>query len=219
VFVLQILYKCHKRFAQRRMELFDDLWSRWPFQKTLAEAVRAMLQEHLYLSCKRLSTHFRLAKAACLHILYHVLLLKSSIYTEFRALLIVIKSRTDGTFFGTIRSSDKIHIARIWLCYNRRRAMVLFQNLHAAIWTPSRDVIPERIRQTIDTDSYLISIIRSVNGISNLLNGSKGIVYHRPFFCDSVVLGLVQITCAYSRRMTLKGIMMHLDNAGPHNVR
>jgi hypothetical protein len=25
VFVLQILYKCHKRFAQRRMELFDDL--------------------------------------------------------------------------------------------------------------------------------------------------------------------------------------------------
>jgi hypothetical protein len=56
------------------------------------------------------------------------------------------KSRKDCTFFGTARSSDELGTERIWSCYNKRWIMVLFRYPHAAVWNPSKDKIPEKIK-------------------------------------------------------------------------
>jgi hypothetical protein len=46
---------------------------------------------------------------------------------------------------------------------------------------------------------------------------SKETTYNTTFFCDVVIPDLLEIVCAGSRRRTLKGTVMHLDNARPHN--
>jgi hypothetical protein len=43
--------------------------------------------------------------------------------------------------------------------------------------------------------------------------------YHATFFIESVVLDLVECLCQESRRKTVRGILVHLDNAPPHNSR
>jgi ABC-type multidrug transport system permease subunit len=59
----------------------------------------------------------------------------------------------------------------------------------------------------------------SVNGINSLLNVPQSIAYNSTFFYDSVVSDLIESICAYSRRQTLKCIMLYLDDARPHNSR
>jgi 5,10-methylene-tetrahydrofolate dehydrogenase/methenyl tetrahydrofolate cyclohydrolase len=41
--------------------------------------------------------------------------------------------------------------------------------------------------------------------------------YNTTFFVESVVPDLVEHVCQENRRKTLRGIMVHLDNAPPHN--
>jgi transposase len=43
--------------------------------------------------------------------------------------------------------------------------------------------------------------------------------YNIAFFVESVVPDLVEHVCQESRRKTLRSIMVHLDNARPHNNR
>jgi hypothetical protein len=95
--------------------------------------------------------------------------------------------------------------------------VIYFEYLHAAVWVPSRDEVPETIKQKIDIENCLISIIWSVNGIHSLLNVSKYIVDNSTFFYDSVVSDLVESTCAHNRRKTLKCIKVYFDDACPHN--
>jgi hypothetical protein len=73
---LRTVYKRHKRFMQGRTELFDDPRSGWPLQNDLVDALRAVIQEFLFTSCKHLCIHFRLAMNICLRILYDILRLK-----------------------------------------------------------------------------------------------------------------------------------------------
>jgi hypothetical protein len=59
----------------------------------------------------------------------------------------------------------------------------------------------------------------SVNGIHSLLNVSKSIAYNNAFFRDSVVPDRDESICAHNWRKILKWIMMHVDDARPHNSR
>jgi hypothetical protein len=43
--------------------------------------------------------------------------------------------------------------------------------------------------------------------------------YNAPFFVESVVRDLVERVCQESRRKKLGGVIVHLDNARPHNSR
>jgi hypothetical protein len=78
---------------------------------------------------------------------------------------------------------------------------------------PSRDEVPERIKRKIDIRKCLISIIWSVNGVHSLLDVPKDIAYNSTFFCDSVGSDFVESICTYSRRKTLKEIIVHLEDA------
>jgi hypothetical protein len=67
------VYKWYERFLQGRTELFDNPRSGRPLQNDLGDALRGMLQEFPFTSCKRRCVHFRIAKATCLCILHDVL--------------------------------------------------------------------------------------------------------------------------------------------------
>jgi transposase len=56
-------------------------------------------------------------------------------------------------------------------------------------------------------------------GIKSLLYVPKGINYNTTFFVESVVRDLVEHGCQESRWKMLRGIIVHLDNARPHNSR
>jgi hypothetical protein len=92
-----------------------------------------------------------------------------------------------------------------------------FDYFHQLVWVLSRDEIPERIKPKIDTEKCIISVIWSVNGIHSLLDVPKGTTHNRTFFCDVVVPDLHEHVHAHSRRLILKRVLMHLDNARLHN--
>jgi hypothetical protein len=81
----------------------------------------------------------------------------------------------------------------------------------------SRDEVPERISQKIDSEKCLISVLWSVNGIHSLGDVPKVTTYDSAFFCDLIVPRLVQGLCSDSARRSLKGCSIHLDNSHPHN--
>jgi hypothetical protein len=92
-----------------------------------------------------------------------------------------------------------------------------FEYPYPAAWAEARDLVPTRTEQKIDAEKCLISVIWSVNGIHRLLDVSKGTTYSSTFFCQSVLLDLIQNLEAYSRRRILKGLFVHWDNTRPHN--
>jgi hypothetical protein len=73
---LRRVYKWREYFMEERTELFDDLRSGRPLQNDHADALRAMIQEFPFVSCRRLCMHFGLVKSTCLCILHDVLRLK-----------------------------------------------------------------------------------------------------------------------------------------------
>jgi hypothetical protein len=215
---LRAVYKWYDRFHQGRTELFDDPRSGRPQQNDLAGALGAMLEEFPFISCKRLCIHFRIGKSTCLRILHEVLRLKKfnlrwvphslddsqkAERVSLSADLLKILLEDQETFFANVLTGDE--------------SWFYFEYPHESIWAPSRDDVPEKIEQKIDTEKCLISIIWSVNGIHSLLDVPKGTTYNSTFFCDIVVPDLLANVCAQRRRRTLKGLIVHLDNARPHN--
>jgi hypothetical protein len=67
------VYKWHKRFVESRTDLGDDPRSGRPSHDEFAEGMGAMIEEYPFISCKRLATYFRIAKATCLRMLHEVL--------------------------------------------------------------------------------------------------------------------------------------------------
>jgi hypothetical protein len=81
----------------------------------------------------------------------------------------------------------------------------------------SRDNLPERIRQKIDTEKCLISVFGSVDGIHSLIAVPKGTSYNSTFFYSAVMPSWVAKLTSGTRRKTLKGFLIHIDNARLHN--
>jgi hypothetical protein len=86
-----------------------------------------------------------------------------------------------------------------------------------SIWVESRDEVPVRIKQTIDAEKCLISILWFVSGIHSLVDIPKGESYNSAFFCNVVGSSLVENICSGSGWRSLKGLYVHLNNARPHN--
>jgi transposase len=73
---LATVKKWNKRFREGRRDLFDDPRSGRPLTHDLSEAIRSVLKERPFSSCKVLCRHFRIRKATCLRILHDNLGLK-----------------------------------------------------------------------------------------------------------------------------------------------
>jgi hypothetical protein len=79
--------------------------------------------------------------------------------------------------------------------------------------------VPEIPKQKVQSEKCLVSIIWGSTGIKTLLSVPKGMKYNIIFFVESVAPDLVEHVYQESRRKTLRCIMVHLDNARPHNSR
>jgi hypothetical protein len=69
--LLMTAKKWRIRFLHGRTDLFDDLRSGRPLTQDLAEAIRFMLAERLFSSCKVLCRHSWIAMVTCLWMLHN----------------------------------------------------------------------------------------------------------------------------------------------------
>jgi hypothetical protein len=116
----------------------------------------------------------------------------------------VLKNGKESDFHNAVADDE------LWL---------YFEYPHKWAWVTSRDEVPGRINQIIDTWKCVFRIIWFVNGIYSLIDVPKGTIYDSLFFCDSFVFDWIVNFCAQSWRKTLNGIVVHLDNARPHKLR
>jgi hypothetical protein len=79
------------------------------------------------------------------------------------------------------------------------------------------DDVPKIPKQKIQSEKCLVLIIWGSTGVKGLLYVSKCIKYNTSFFVESVIPDLVEHFCQQSRGKTLRGIMVHLDDARAHN--
>jgi hypothetical protein len=177
--------------------LCDNPRSGRQLSNDLAEAIASMLKEKPFASCKVLFRHFRIVKTTCLRILHDNLGMKkfnlrwvshalnssqkAERVTLSHKILAVLESDRRNSFQNVIIGDE------FWffLYYHRD-----------SIWAQSRDEVPERINQKIDSEKCLISVRWSVNGIHSLEDVSTGITYDSAFFCDIIVPSLVQGLCS-----------------------
>jgi transposase len=215
---LATVKKWCKRFVEGKTSLCDDPRSGRPLSNDLAEAIASILREKPFASCKVLCRHFRIAQTTCLRILHDNLGMKrfnlrwvphalnsnqkAERVTLSHEILAILESDRRNSFRNVIIGDES------WfLVYYPRDS----------IWAQSRDEVPERIRQKIDSEKCLISVLWSVNGIHSLEEVPKGTAYDSALVCDITVPRLVQGLCSDSARRSLKGCCIHLENARPHN--
>jgi hypothetical protein len=86
-----------------------------------------------------------------------------------------------------------------------------------SIWPASRDELPQRIKPKISTEECLVSILWSLNGIHSLLDVPKGTTYNTAFSMDAVMPSLIENVQLRTRRKTLKGWLILMDNVFAHN--
>jgi hypothetical protein len=201
---LYMVKKRRLRFLQGRTTLFDDPRSGRPLTQDLAEAVRSMLAERLFTSCRILCRHFRIAKTICLWIFHDKLELqqfhlrwvpharssnqKSERVTDSSPLLEVLEEPQRTDFERMITGDES------WF---------FLSDSHHSAWATLRDELPETVTQKTDTGKCRISIFYSVNGIHTLSDMLKGSTYDTAFFCDQVVPSLVHGIPSHGRRKTL----------------
>jgi hypothetical protein len=92
---------------------------------------------------------------------------------------------------------------------------------HYGVWAASTDEVPETPMTTIDTEKCMMLIISSISGIQSLLALTKftKYKYNSQYFCQHVIPDIQQNVCSSSRRKTLNGILLHLENASTGNSR
>jgi hypothetical protein len=70
------------------------------------------------------------------------------------------------------------------------------------IWAASRDDVPERVSQKINTEKCLISLLWSLNGIHSPVDVLKGSTDNSTLFCDPAVPNVFDGITLHSRRST-----------------
>jgi hypothetical protein len=88
---------------------------------------------------------------------------------------------------------------------------------YGSVWAAPHEELSQRIRQKIDGEKCLVSILWSVNGIRSLLDVPKETTDNTAFLTDVVMPSLIENVRARTRRKTLNGWLIHTDNVRPHN--
>jgi hypothetical protein len=155
----------------------DDLRSGRRLQNDLGEGVRTLLLEFPLASCKRLCIHFRPTKACEGHVI-------AEIAHGFPVTKVTSRwvSYTLDTNKRTGRAGLSSELLEVLTSQGRNEfdhvimgdeSRYYFESPHAEMWAPSRDEVPERIKQGSDTEKCLMSIILSVNKIHSPLDVPK----------------------------------------------
>jgi hypothetical protein len=184
---LSTVCKWHERLMQEGTELFVDPRSGRSLENDLADALRAMIQEFPFTSYQLLCIHFRLGKATCLRILRDILRWQkfnvrwvphSRGYTQRGERMSISKD-----LLRVLRENQKIGFANVMTV---DESWFSIEYAHQLVSILCTDEIPGKIKQKIDTEKCLISVLLSVNWIHSLPEVPKGTLYDTTFFRDDV---------------------------------
>jgi hypothetical protein len=151
---LSTVKKWRRCFQQGRTDLLNDPRAGRRLTRDLAEAIRSVLEERPFTSCKVLCRHFRAGKATCLRILHNTLGLtkfhlrwvppalspnqQSERVSDSRLLLVALEQNKATLFQGVITGDES------WFFLDYPRD---------SMWAPSRGDLPDRIKQKIDPEN------------------------------------------------------------------
>jgi hypothetical protein len=82
-----------------------------------------------------------------------------------------------------------------------------------SVWAPSRYALPQRIKQKIHTKMCLVSFFWLVNRIHSPFDVPTGTMCTTGFFTDAIIPSLIDNVRLRSHGKTLKGWLIHVDNA------
>jgi histone-lysine N-methyltransferase SETMAR len=88
---------------------------------------------------------------------------------------------------------------------------------HTSQWSPSRDNVPTRTQQKIDSKKSMFTLIFSGHGLLALVDLPKGQKLNSQYFCDVVLTRTQQAIKAITKKRTIDEIQIHLDNCKVHN--
>jgi hypothetical protein len=217
---LLMVKKWRLRFLQGRTTLFDDPRFGRLLTQDRDEAVRLMIGEKSFTSCRVLCRHFRIAKTTYLRILHDELRLqKFHLRWVLHALFLNQQSKCvtySSLLLEVLEEAQRIGFERV---ITRDESWFFLSSPHDSAEATSRDEFSERVSPKTDTEKCLISIFWSVNDIHTLIDFPKGSTDNTTFFCDQVVPSLVDGITSHGNRSTLQRFMIHFDNASLHNSR
>ena len=217
---LSAVKKWRKRFADGRPSLDDDPRPGRPCRSDLANPIQSLLRERPFISCKVICKKLRIPKTTCLRVLHDELgLLKrhlrwvphrledsqKALRVAFSHDILEVLRRTQENDFAMLLTGDE--------------AWFYSQYQHDSMWADASEELPTRVRPKISSRKCLICVIWSPMGIHSLLAVPSGSQYNSHFFCDNVLADLKANLTEGSRRKTLQGYFLHLDNAPAHNAR
>jgi hypothetical protein len=185
------IYKWYEHFMQERTELCDDRPSGRPFQNDLADALRAMIQEFSFTSCKRLCIHFRLAKSICLHIWHDVLRLKKFNLRWFSHSRWRSKGRTGFTFHRPFESSQrklKNDFVQVIAGNESRFISTIFINRSAS--RPEMMFQKQSKNKLVQKEPHVGYLVDQRN--SQFARWPQGTRDNSTFFCDVIILDLLE---------------------------
>jgi transposase len=152
--------KWNKRFREGRTDLFDDPRVGRPLTHDLAEAIRSVLTDRPFTSCKVLCRHFRIGKATCLRILHDALGLKKFHLRWVPHSLTPNQKSERVTLSGQLlRELEESQADNFERVITGDESWFFLYYPHESAWAPSREDVPERIRQKIDTTIKLSSVM------------------------------------------------------------
>jgi hypothetical protein len=89
----------------------------------------------------------------------------------------------------------------------------------SSFWVLSHGEFPHRIRQSIDAEKCLASILWLINGIHSIFDVAKWTECKTAFFTNFVIPNFIQNITSRNQKTTMKGRVIHMDSARPHNPR
>jgi len=209
--------KWKKRFEEGRSDLDDDFRSGRPPKSDLVKKVSDVLDELPFMSCKTICQMLEIPKTTCLRILHNSLGLKKFNFrwvphqlSEAQKLKRVECSRELLRVLQDTPHRNIVTGDESW--FN-------FDIPIKSAWAERREDLPCLPQLEIGTKKSLVSIFWSPEGLHSLLILPHGTTYNAAYFCDTVVPNLRSEICTQRRRRTLRGIVIHMDNARPHNAK
>jgi hypothetical protein len=157
---LPTVKKWWRRIHQSRADLFDGPRSGRPFTNSFEREIGSVLNKRPFRSCKMLYRHFRIGKTTCLQTLHDNLDLKR------------FHLRWVSHTLTINRKSERLSDSKLFLTALMEQKASGFQRIitgdeswfflycpRDSVWAASRDELPQRIKQKIDTEKCLVSIL------------------------------------------------------------
>jgi hypothetical protein len=193
--------------------------SRRPSHSDLAAPIQSLLQQFPFISCKALCRKLKIDKATCLRVLHDDLHLE-----KFNLRSVLHSVEADQRRSRVELSRELLQILEQDQQYQFEHILTgdeirFFLNIFIIRAGPQIQMRCLKFRSKTCNSKSASFRLFGVTGIKSLLHVPKGMKYNTTFFVESIVRDLVEHVCQESRSKTLRGIMVHLDNARPHNSR